>query len=141
MIYLLNSFSEREELTLYLIFFMATSRPLHSPLNTYEEFPYPIFSLKMRQLNSMTYCSAFLLTSSTTNSLKSIRLSSLLLYFLLFYFWSSVGPNSIDLLLFTFLYERFFYYFYSIMTIKSSFWGLFGWGTASVFRVYSGIYN
>ena len=52
---------------------MATYLPLHYPLNTYDELPQPIFSLNINVLKSMIYCSAFFLTSSTTNYLKSIK--------------------------------------------------------------------
>ena len=60
---------------LSFIFFIATYLPRHSPLNTYEELPQPIFSLKMKAPKSMIYCYAFLLTSSTTNYRRSIKLS------------------------------------------------------------------
>jgi hypothetical protein len=59
----------------YLIFFIATSRPRHSPLNTSEELPYPIFSLKISAAKSMIYCYAFFFTYSTIKSLRSIKLS------------------------------------------------------------------
>lgn len=61
---------------LSFIFFIATYLPRHSPRNTYEELPYPIFYLKMRAAKSIIYCYAFFFTYSTMNSFRSIRLFS-----------------------------------------------------------------